>query len=77
MVFGLDSDASFVLGLAVFVTILNAVFVSSIFVYFCCYVEVVSINVKNGNEMKSKNKKATSNSVFDHNNYEELSRLNK
>jgi hypothetical protein len=42
MVFGLDSDASIVLGLSVLVTLLNVSFISVTFIYFCCCIEVVN-----------------------------------
>jgi ABC-type lipoprotein release transport system permease subunit len=44
MVFGLDSDANVALGLSMLIISFNVVFVTVIFVYFCCYIEIVSLS---------------------------------
>lgn len=45
----MDSDATIVLIISLLITFLNVVFISSVFVFFCCCIDVIDLKQKRTN----------------------------
>lgn len=45
----MDSDATIVLIISLLITFLNVVFISSVFVFFCCCIDVIDLKQKRKN----------------------------